>query len=315
MNNITLSGKVEQVTLTDGDMRLNVLSYGARTMAWRLGEVPLILGYRDPRQYLQDTFSMGAIVGPVANRIRGAAFDLGGVRYNLDPNAGAHTLHGGAAGLGHCAWTIAQETDRDAVLTYTSKPGEGGFPAEVAFEIRVSLRQRRLTYAISAVPDRPTPISLAQHNYYTLGQTSGIAETCLRLAAAEVLEADSEGIPTGRRLSAADEGLDFTRLRKISAARRALDDFFLFDPARDRNKPVAELLAPSGIAMSVRSDQPGTQVYTGAHLGAPFGAGAGLCIEPAGYTNAVNTPEFPSVIYTPDQPYKQMLTLEIAGVG
>ena len=48
----------------------------------------------------------GSICGPVANRITGAAFELNGVRYELEQNNGENHLHGGSAGfhrLSRCA--------------------------------------------------------------------------------------------------------------------------------------------------------------------------------------------------------------------
>jgi aldose 1-epimerase len=67
------------------------------------------------------------------------------------------------------------------------------------------------------------------------------------------------------------------------------------------------------------SDQPGLQVYTGHGLPNLHGAlpgqriapWAGIALEPQAFPNAVNCPSFPSIIVTPDQPYRQKLTVEI----
>ena len=52
--------------------------------------------------------------------------------------------------------------------------------------------------------------------------------------------------------------------------------------------------------MSVVSNQPTLQVYSGQYLApptpdaAPWGPRCGLCLEPQGFPNAVNEPHFPS---------------------
>ena len=71
------------------------------------------------------------------------------------------------------------------------------------------------------------------------------------------------------------------------------------------------------------SDQPGLQVYTGhgmprqvgAHEGQGFAPWNGLALEPQGYPDAVNQPGFPSVIVTPERPYRQVMSVEIAEGG
>ena len=92
--------------------------------------------------------------------------------------------------------------------------------------------------------------------------------------------------------------------------------------SRDQDQPVAELLAPNGLRLRMWSDQPGLQVYTGhglpridgAHEGQRIAPYAGLALEPQGFPDAVNQPAFPSVIVTPDRPYRQRLTVEIMEV-
>lgn len=294
-------------------MSVALLSFGAITQGWRIGQTPLILGYNDPDDYLNDPFYLGAIVGRVANRIGGAQFELGDTRFTLDRNEGKNTLHGGSDGLSRKHWTLDQVSKAEALLSYTSQDGEGGFPGRVRFDIRVHLAFPCLTYSFSAQPDCPTPISLAQHNYYTLGTPFDVSETLLKLHSNTYLELDNQGIPTGKLSTVRDGGLDFTQMQKLTETARRLDHYFVLEADRNPENPIAEVRAPSGYTMSVFSDQPGAQVYSGAHLAAPFRPRGGLCIEPSGYPNAPNIPAFPSVISSPDRPYKQDLTLKISG--
>ncbi|WP_170454126.1 aldose epimerase family protein [Ruegeria arenilitoris] len=300
------------IALQDGDMRVSLLGYGAITQGWCYKGQPLILGYDDPTEYLDDPFYLGAIVGRVANRIGGAGFDLDGTDHALIANEGANTLHGGPEGLSRQFWQVEQLSPCEAVLVHVSPHGAGGFPGAVRFEVRVRLDFPCLTYSISAWPDRPAPISIAQHNYYTLGSALGISEHRLQLVSDRHLELDDQGIPSGGIVDSASVGLDFAAPQPIGQVATDLDHFFLFGTGGMVAQPVATLAAPSGLTMTVHSDQPGAQVYSAAHLSAQFAPRAGLCIEPSGYPNAPNVPWFPSIIYTPEKPYYQTLMLEIS---
>lgn len=304
--------QIDRVLLNDHTMSVALLSCGAITQGWWINETPLILGYENPQDYLPDPYYLGAIVGRVANRIGGAELWLDGAPYPLSANEGANTLHGGVKGLSRRNWSLSQTAENEAVLNLVSPDGDNGFPGEVQFQVRVTLNYPRLTYRISAVPDRPTPISVAQHNYYTLGSTDGIADTRLKLASNRILDIDDQGIPTGQLRQVGKTGLDFTVPKSIGNAAQDIDHFFVFDPQRNPQTPVVEVAVDNGSKLSVYSDQPGAQIYSAAHLSDPFCKGGGVCIEPSGYPNAVNIPSFPTVICTPDRPYCQKLVLEIS---
>ncbi|MQQ10169.1 galactose mutarotase [Epibacterium sp. SM1979] len=306
--------EIEQVTLTDGPMRVSLLSLGATTQGWWVNEVPLILGYEDPGAYTQNSGYLGVIAGRVANRIGGATFELDGVRYVLDANEGQNTLHGGAQSMVRQNWQIEQRSQTEAILHLFSNDGDCGFPGQVRFTLQVTLQAPRLIYTFLAEVDRPTPISLAQHNYYTLGETDGIAGLSLRLPGDHLLEKDAEGVPTGEILPATGP-YDFRDFRPLHTA-PDLDHFYPFRPSvAGALRDIAELRAASGLGLRVMSDQPGAQVYAGGGLGAPFAPGAGVCIEPSGFPNAVNVGHFPSMIVTPDHPYCQRLVLDLTGAG
>ena len=61
--------------------------------------------------------------------------------------------------------------------------------------------------------------------------------------------------------------------------------------------------------MSVYTDQPGVQCYTGQFLnvvgkdGVHYGAYAGMCLETQHYPDAIHHPEFASVVLRPQDTY------------
>jgi aldose 1-epimerase len=301
---------IDSVELQDGAMRVRLLSYGAVTQGWWYDGVPLILGYDDPQAYLTDPFYLGAIVGPVANRIAGAGYVQDGVDVSLVANEGGNTLHSGPEGLSARHWDISQVDDRTADLTYVARDGEAGFAGQAAFGVRVSLAGNALTYDMSARVGTPRPISLAQHNYYTLGERSG-ADLTLKMPMEQVLALSEAGIATGEIENTAQTVLDFRSKRPLRGVTDGIDRFFVREGSPQTLRPIAELAAPSGLTLRVTSDQVGAQVYTGHGLGSAFDAWDGVCIEPSGYPNAVNQPHFPSVMCTPASPYVQKLVLEV----
>ena len=253
--------EIERVTLQDGPMRVSLLSLGATTQGWWANEVPLILGFEDSDAYKQNGGYLGVIAGRVANRIGGAAFELNGARHALDANEGKNTLHGGAMSLARQNWQIRQRSQTGATLYLLSPDGDCGFPGQARFTLQVTLQAPRLIYTFQAKVDRPTPISLAQHNYYTLGEAKGIAGLSLQLDAEHVLEKDAQGVPTGALLPVT-EPYDFRGFRSLGAA-PDLDHFYPFRASNGGAlRQIAELRAASGLGLRVLSDQPGRTTHS-----------------------------------------------------
>ncbi len=308
----TIGGRaVDTARLTAQNMELALLSYGALTQSWRIGNRNIVLGHEDAAAYEADTYYLGAIAGRVANRIRNARFMLEGREIRLAANHGPHCLHGGPLGLNKKHWQLEADTSANAVrLACTSPDGENGFPGAADFEVIVTLTDNRLTYDMRATVDRPTPINLAQHNYYNL--TGGeIGDHVLSVPAEDYLVTQGDRlIQTGRRAPVAGTRNDFRSPRRLDDA----------DPGHDgidaclvlqSGTPAAVLSAPGAPVLSFHTGQPGLQVYNANTLGAPFAPFTAICLEPEGFPDAVNHDSFPGIIVTPDTPYRQVLTIEV----
>lgn len=320
-------GGLQEACLNRGGLSLSLLNIGAATRDLRVThrgrQVPVVLGYRDPRAYLTNPYYLGVIAGRVANRIGGARFLLGGQEQRLPANEGSNLLHGGDPGLSHRFWQMEPAGEAAVHLSYVSPHGENGFPGRVAFRIGVSLGENAVIYSMRATADRPSPVSLAQHNYFNLAGGGDIWTHLLNSPAGRYLPLDGAGIPTGSVDDAAGTRYDFRQgrtLAEMDPQREGTDINICFDAEPAPVLPAASLQAPNGLRMAVYSDQPGAQIYTAAGLEAHDGAlpgqslkpFAGICIEPQGYPDAVNNPQFPSVLVTPDWPYKQDLRLEFS---
>jgi aldose 1-epimerase len=54
------------------------------------------------------------------------------------------------------------------------------------------------------------------------------------------------------------------------------------------------------------------QVYSGHFLTSPLRSYTGICLEPQGYTDAVNRPRFPSILIDSDQVYRHTSLFEFS---
>lgn len=301
---------VDSARLTAGNMVVEILSFGAITWGWSVDGRQIIQRYSDPAAYGEDKYHQGAIAGRVANRIANGRFTLEGREVQLPINNGVNHLHGGPNGFGHRPWQMEEAGENAVLLSLISEDGDNGYPRRAEVSITVTLTETSLTYDMRAEVDRPTPINLAQHNYYNLAGGGEIWDHVLQVPAEEFLETDKDLIITGKRLPVAGSGYDFRTPRRIGDA----------DPNRDgldgclvltEDSPCAELSAPDGPTLKFFTDQPGLQVYNANTLGAPFGAFTAVCLEPEGFPDAVNHPDFPSIIATPETPYRQRLKIEV----
>jgi len=319
---------IREFTLQDGPVRLSLLNLGAVTRGWWVpcggASVPVVLGYDDPARYLSDEAHLGGIAGRVANRMTGGRLVLDGVHYQLSQNEGDTHLHGGAGGLNRRIWQAdADSAGRRVRFTYHSPDGEEGYPGAVDFTVTISLDGSAVTYDMRAEVDRPTPINLAQHNYYALAGQAEIWDQRLTVQADRMTPLDRMQLPEGGIVALAGTRYDYQRgaiLADNDPQRRGSDANLVLRDGLDRTAPVAELSAPNGLRMRMWSDQPDVQLYTAIHLAAQDGAHPGqriapfhgICLEPQGYPDAMNQPEFPSIVVTPEAPYRQVLTVDIA---
>lgn len=319
----TLDGRqVVRAHLQDGDTSVSVLNYGAVTQDWQVGGRHVVLGFETFEAYPVHSRSFGIIAGRVANRTAHGRFELGGQTYQLATNNGAHHLHGGDVGLGRRLWRMEADSRGKALrLQYHSPDGEDGYPGAVDFDVVIRLRGRELTYDMAATPDRETPINLAQHNYYNLGGAD-VRGHKIWVDASGYTPVDKGLIPTGEIAALAGTHFDYRRPVTIGAADPqglGVDLNFVLRAERAKGEPAARVDGPDGLSLSLKTDQPGLQIFNAPEMEIPvpglggqgYGRFGGLCLEPQHFPNALNTPAFGSILCSPEQPYRQILSVRI----
>ena len=321
--------RVDQFTLTsETGAAVDILSYGVVVRDWRVplatGPRSVVLGFEHFAAYPAHSPYFGALVGRVANRIGGGVFEMDGHRYQLATNEGAHTLHGGPQGLGRLVWAAEIDSRHNAVVfTLRSPDGAMGFPGVVDFTAIYSLAGNRLRLELAARPDRKTPISMVQHQYFNLGTGPDILDHSFQMLAGAYTEVDAELIPTGAILPVAGTQYDFRVPRTLrDKAGRVLDydTNLVLDRDRDRGLPVATVTAPGdGPRLRLWTDRPGLQFYNGIYTDVPvpglgghrYGRYSGFCLEDQMFPDAVHHRHFPPIWHNPDHPYTHWCEIEI----
>lgn len=318
---------VYEHVLESAEAALHVMSWGAAVRDWRVDvagqAMPMVLGYPDVETYPQHSRAFGVIAGRVANRTAGGRFRLDGQSYQLPVNNGPNHLHGGPEGLGKSHWSMETDGCEAVELTHISEHGHMGYPGRVIFRVVIRLEGAKAIWDISAQADRPTPINLAQHNYYTLGARNGIRHCPVRIAASHYTPVDAVQIPTGEIAPVAGTRFDFTKTRSVAEADpegAVFDHNFVLDEGEG---PQVEAQNPeTGLGLKLWTDQPGLQFFDAQHFDLPIpgheklrmSGWPGMCFEPQHFPDSLNNPDWPSIIYGPDRPYHQKLSVEIASL-
>jgi aldose 1-epimerase len=330
--------EIEMIRLTGDDgFEVRLISYGAAIQSilaadrdGRLADV--VLGFDDLADYVTIRRFFGATVGRYANRIANGGFELDGHRFQLATNDGANALHGGLAGFDRKSWSVTATGDRPApfvTLSYVSADGEEGYPGRLETEVTYSISDgHELSVAYSDVTDRPTVVNLTNHSFFNLaGVEPGgrIPDHHLTIAADSYLPVDPAGIPLDGPSPVDATPFDFRKDHRVGVRIRDLieqvqirqgydHNFCLRGGVTDEPRLAARLEEPkSGRVLELWTDQAGVQFYSGNLLdgtatgkyGRVYRQYDALCLEPQGWPDAPNRPDFPSVRLDPGQTYRR----------
>ena len=322
--------RVDQFRLESATgVAVDLISYGVVVRDWRVpvtgGMRSVVLGFDTFAPYPEHSPHFGSLAGRVANRIKGAEFELEGKTYKLPANAGDLMLHGGEEGLGRQVWDGQVDEANNAVrFTHHSPNGAMGFPGNVNFSATYSLLGNRLRLELSATTDQATPISLVQHQYFNLGTTDDVLDHTIQVNSSAYTELGEDLAPTGAILPSRGTIYDLRQPRTMRDAAGQPVDYdmgLVLDTGRKHGDPIATVISPDqDLTLRLWSDRPGVQVYNGVWTdvavpglgGKTYRKHAGFCLEDQSLADAVHNPHFPNVIYTPDRPYSHWCEFEIA---
>lgn len=288
------------------------------------------LGYADPADYIADGPCMGKVPGRYANRIANGHLKVNGKTHRLAINNGPNALHGGPEGFQNQIWE-AEEIPSGVRFTYRAKDGEEAYPGNLTAVAEYTWSEDNvLTLRLEAETDAPTVVNLTNHAYWNLdGADSGTAlNHTMRLKASRYLPTDETLIPEGEPAPVAGTPMDFTSFKTLGQDIRkdfpalnygkGYDACWVLDGWKpgEMIEEAAVVEAPSsGRVLTLSTDQPGVQVYTGCWLaGSPLNNSGrsyedydGVALEAQGFPDAPNRPDFPTQSLLPGERYSRLI--------
>lgn len=237
----------------------------------------------------------GAVVGPVANRIAAGAAEIDGRAFSFEKNEGGiTTLHSGTDGVHACIWTVEAADETFLSLSLDLKDGHGGFPGNRSLLVNYEIIGAALRVSFEAETDTATWINLALHPFWTL-DGNGREGLDIHINSTEYTPIDERKIPTGE---IADVSGTIFDLRTPAAPSTEIDHNFVLTGTQ----PAVTLMGPT-LRLDIETDAPGVQIFTGRPTG--------IAIEPQHFPDTPHHPNFPSILLTPGDTYRQVSTYRL----
>ena len=335
VNNIPV--KLFQLKNSNG-MEVDITNFGGRVVSIcvpdRDGKTQdVVLGFDNLKQYTDIENSpsdFGAAIGRYANRINKGQITIEGQTIQLPTNNFGHCLHGGPMGWQYQVYEAEQLNDSTLRLTMNSKDGDMKFPGNVKAIVTYTVTgDNALDIAYEATTDKTTVINMTNHSYFNLSgdPTQTILEDSLYVNASNFTPVDDTYMTTGEIKSVEGTLFDFTKMKTIGQDitdenlkndeqlrnGNGYDHNWVLDTKGDDKVPAAILKsAKSGIMLTVYTNEPGIQVYTGNFLdgkahgkhGIDYQQRTAICRETQKYPDTPNKPEWPSATLKPGETYK-----------
>ena len=286
----------------------------------------VVLGFDDLAGYESGANQyFGCTTGRFANRIRAGKFALDGVDYQLAVNNGPNHLHGGPErGLDKVSWE-AEALDDGIRFTYSSPNGEENFPGKLDLVVTYTLDDSNaLRIEYTATTDRPTIVNLTNHSYFNLAGhgAASVLDHLVWIDADRYTPTDDTLIPTGELTEVAGTPFDFRTRRRLGERIEQLintpaggyDHNYVLNGTQGELRKIAEVADPkSGRVMTVATDQPGVQLYTGNGLsgqtgkcGQTYAKHSAVCFEAQHFPDSPNQPSFPTTELRPGETYRHV---------
>ncbi len=325
-------------------MEVCVTNFGGRVVSIVVpdqdGEpTDVVLGFGSAAEYFPENNSsdFGSSVGRYANRIKDGVLKIGDEVIQLAQNNYGHCLHGGERGWMYQVYDAEQPDDSTLKLTLTAPDGENNFPGEVKVTVTMKVTEdNALDITYEGETDKPTVLNMTNHSYFNLNgdPTQPITNCVAWINADYYTPTDDTYMTTGEIAPVAGTPFDFTTPKPIG------QDFICDEPAEalvavedgedhtgydhnwvlntyhdgqgDDTEPCAKVYSPeTGIELTVYTNEPGIQFYTGnfqngtvkGKHGITYPKNAAFCLETQKYPDTPNKPEWPTCQLNPGEKY------------
>lgn len=280
----------------------------------------VVLGFKTPAEYAASGTFFGTVVGRNSNRTKEGKFSLNGKTYQMGVNNGPNNLHSGPDYFKNRLWNVEQVSENAITLSLFSPDGDQGFPGNATIRATYALEEGGVLHiSYDATCDQDTVFNLTNHSYFNLAgheKPEKAMDMLLQMPARFFTVADAESIPTGENRPVDGSPMDFRTPKSIGR-----DIGSDYEPLRlqggyDHNfdagiNPCAILTdSASGRTMTVVTDCPGVQFYSGNFLKGEIGKDGvsycyrgGICLETQYFPNSLNEPNWPQPITKAGEPY------------
>ncbi|MGB8000644.1 MAG: aldose epimerase family protein [Anaerobacillus sp.] len=329
--------EVTQYTVSnENGLEISCLDYGCiitKIIMPDANGVPenIVLGFDELDSYLTDSPYFGAVIGRVGGRIANGRFELNGQHFELPKNDGRNHLHGGPNGFDKVIWKTEVINERDGEIGlqffYSSSDGEEGYPGNLDVTVSYVLtNNNELSISYSGSSDRDTLLNLTNHTYFNL--SGNLKETVLHhelvLPSNHYLELNKELLPTGNKVDVTNTTFDFRNGRKIIDGKKSIDSQnvlvgngydhpFLLDEMNHKKMILSD--PRSGRKVEVDTTESCVVLYTGNSIPEDFtlrGVSSekylGVCLETQSPPDAINHPDFPSIVLEKGKKYNSKTT-------
>lgn len=333
--NTVIDGKpVALYTLKNAaGMEVCITNFGGRIVSLmvpdRNGELcDVVLGFDNIADYQNVPSDFGASIGRYANRIDHGRLVIDGDTVQLPQNNFGHCLHGGPAGWQYKVYEARQLDGKTLELYMDSPDGDENFPGHVKAKVTYNLTDdNAIVIAYEATTDAPTVVNMTNHSYFNLSgdPSRTILDHLLTVDADSYTPVDSTYMTTGEIAPVEGTPMDFRTETAVGARlhenneqlknANGYDHNWVLATAGDAERTAARLVSPeTGICLTVRTTEPGLQIYSGNFLdGTVKGKGGivytprtAICLETQHYPDSPNKPQWPSTLLRPGETYESL---------
>jgi len=280
----------------------------------------IVLGFSTPEGYAASGTFFGAVVGRNSNRTKEGKFSLNGKTYQMGTNDGKNNLHSGPNYFKNRLWNVESVSESAITLSLESPDGDQGFPGNATIKATYALEEGGVLHlSYDAVCDQDTVFNMTNHSYFNLAgheKPEKAMDMLLQMPARFFTVADAESIPTGENRPVDGSPMDFHTAKPIGRDINNDYDALALQGGYDHNfdagiNPCAILKdVESGRTMTVITDCPGVQFYSGNFLkgeigkdGVSYSYRSGICLETQYYPNSLNEPSWPQPITKAGETY------------
>lgn len=295
--------------IENDDLIVEFLDYGATIYKIIIKKLNrnVVLTNKDLNDYVDKSKGyFGQTVGPVANRISNASFQIEKEVYFLDKNENNKTnLHSGVLGFSNQTFQAFDENKDSISFKLISE--NDNFPGRKEVIVKYELDGSSLLINYQANTSETTPFNITNHTYFNLEGKNTLESHKLKLNASKYMEVDRDLIPTSNLINVEGSSFDFRSYKKIETD---LDNHFIFDNEKEL------YLKTNDLKLKVSTSYPGVQIYnsimpSGQTLinDEKFIKYKGLAIEPQFEIDAINN-NMRNILVNKDEVFKSWIKYE-----